>query len=72
MKGSAEFKFRDLVTGRSISILVDQSTPTIVDTIPGWIHDITNTGAEELIVLLWANEIFDRQNPDTFQASLDQ
>ena len=37
----------------------------IVETVPGWSHDITNISAEEIIVMLWANEIFDRDNPDT-------
>ena len=27
--------------------------------------DITNTGSEEAVVMLWANEVFDRQRPDT-------
>ena len=39
--------------------------PLIVETIPGWAHDITNIGDDELVVMLWANEIFDRQKPDT-------
>ena len=37
----------------------------VVDTVPGWSHDITNVGKEELVVMLWANEIFDQDNPDT-------
>ena len=36
-----------------------------VDTIPGWAHDITNIGNEDLIVIIWANEVYDRENPDT-------
>jgi len=36
----------------------------VVDTIPGWAHDITNVGDSEVLVMLWANEIFDRQRPD--------
>jgi UDP-2-acetamido-2,6-beta-L-arabino-hexul-4-ose reductase len=32
---------------------------------PGWAHDITNIGSNEMIVMLWANEIFDEQHPDT-------
>ena len=39
--------------------------PTVVETIPGWAHDITNIGTDELVVMLWANEIFDRDRPDT-------
>ena len=30
-----------------------------------WAHDITNVGDDEMIVMLWANEIFDRDRPDT-------
>jgi UDP-2-acetamido-2,6-beta-L-arabino-hexul-4-ose reductase len=33
--------------------------------VPGWSHDITNIGTEDIIVMLWANEIFDPDNPDT-------
>ena len=35
-----------------------------MDTIPGWVHDITNLGDTEAIIMLWANEIFDPQRPD--------
>ncbi len=45
--------------------MVSSEKPQIVETIPGWVHDITNTGDEEMLVLLWANEIFDREHPDT-------
>ena len=44
--------------------------PEIVDTIPGWVHEITNIGREELIVMLWANEIFDPKRPDTISAKV--
>lgn len=32
--------------------------------------DITNIGEDELVVMLWANEIFDRQKPDTVASPL--
>ena len=38
----------------------------IVETVPGWAHDITHIGDAELIVMLWANEVFDRNRPDTY------
>ncbi|WHI52439.1 hypothetical protein P3339_06565 [Microbulbifer sp. MLAF003] len=37
---------------------------------PGWTHDITNVGDEEMIVMLWANEIFNREQPDTYACSI--
>jgi UDP-2-acetamido-2,6-beta-L-arabino-hexul-4-ose reductase len=65
IKGAARFRFRHLITGELVEFLKDGKSPEIVDTIPGWSHDITNVGAEEMVVMLWANENFDRQRPDT-------
>jgi UDP-2-acetamido-2,6-beta-L-arabino-hexul-4-ose reductase len=38
--------------------------------VPGWTHDITNIGIEEMVVMLWANENFDRDRPDTYACPL--
>jgi len=65
IKGTACFRFRNVVTNENYEISTNSNNPTIVDTIPGWTHNITNIGNEDLIVMLWANEIFDRDNPDT-------
>ena len=65
IKGTACFRFRNIVTNENYEISTNSNHPTIVDTIPGWTHNITNIGNEDLIVMLWANEIFDRDNPDT-------
>jgi UDP-2-acetamido-2,6-beta-L-arabino-hexul-4-ose reductase len=43
----------------------------VVDTVPGWAHDITNIGDGNMIVMLWANEAFDRERPDTVSKRLD-
>jgi len=43
----------------------------IVETVPGWTHNITNVGDDDLIVMLWANEIFDRASPDTIAMKVD-
>lgn len=65
IKGKALFRFRHLLTNEFIAFHVAGEQARVVDTIPGWSHDITNVGNEEMIVMLWANEIFDRQKPDT-------
>lgn len=66
IKGKARFKFKHILTGEYYELLTDGAVPEIVETVPGWNHDITNIGDDEMIVMLWANEIFDRNNPDTF------
>ena len=65
IKGVARYRFRHLVTDEVFELDSTGDEPLVVETIPGWAHDITNIGDDELVVMLWANEIFDRQNPDT-------
>lgn len=65
LKGEARFKFKQIATGEEYEVNTSEAVRTIVETVPGWTHDITNVGSEELIVMLWANEIFDRDKPDT-------
>jgi UDP-2-acetamido-2,6-beta-L-arabino-hexul-4-ose reductase len=66
IKGTACFRFRHIVSGEFYELITTGDKPEIVETVPGWTHDITNTGSEEMIVMLWANEIFDREAPDTY------
>ena len=65
IQGQARFRFRHIVTGDTHELLTEGAVPQVVETMPGWSHDITNVGEVEMIVMLWANEIFDRQRPDT-------
>ena len=70
VKGQARFGFRQILTGERHDILVNGEQSRVVETVPGWAHDITNVGDEEMIVLLWANEVFDPQRPDTIVAPI--
>lgn len=65
IKGQALFRFRHLLTNERFELRTKGDNPQVVDTIPGWAHDITNIGEDEMIVMLWANENFDRNRPDT-------
>lgn len=66
IKGKARFGFRHIDSDATCELFTSAEVPQVVETIPGWSHDITNIGDEEMIVMLWANEIFDRQLPDTY------
>jgi UDP-2-acetamido-2,6-beta-L-arabino-hexul-4-ose reductase len=65
IKGTGLFRFRHLLTDERFELTTSGDKPQVVDTIPGWVHDITNVGDDEMVVMLWANEVFDRANPDT-------
>lgn len=65
IKGQARFGFRNILTDETYELFTSGELPKIVETIPGWSHDITNVGQDEMTVMLWANEIFDHHRPDT-------
>ncbi len=65
IKGKARFGFRHIVTDEVREIFTSGDQPEIVETVPGWSHDITNVGDDEMVVMLWANENFNPEKPDT-------
>lgn len=70
VRGAAKFRFKHIISGEIYELLTDDSEARVVKTIPGWAHDITNIGNEDMIVMLWANEKFDRSRPDTIFSPL--
>ena len=63
--GEARFRFRHILSGDEHEIVTSAAEPVVVETIPGWTHDVTNIGDGELVAIVWANEVFDRDRPDT-------
>ncbi len=70
IKGNAMFKFENIDTKEIFSLKVDDTNQEIVETIPGWSHEIKNVGDNDLVVMLWANEIFNKDSPDTITSKL--
>lgn len=70
IKGNARFGFRNIITNEKYFLETSDQKPEIVETIPGWTHDITNIGNDEMIVMLWANEIFEKERPDTIASKV--
>ena len=66
LEGDALIRFRHILGGDIIEYPVSGREFRVVDIPPGYTHAIQNTGQDELIVLFWADEIFDPDIPDTF------
>ena len=66
IKGKARIKYREIHGTEIIEYIVSDKKMEVVEMIPGYTHDITNIGESEMVLLLWANETFDRDNPDTY------
>ncbi len=70
INGKALFRFRNIITDEYYEVETGSDKYEVVETIPGWTHDIKNISDSDLVVMLWANEIFDRENPDTYMAQI--
>jgi len=38
----------------------------VIDIPCGLVHSIENTGKGDMVTIIWANEVFDKENPDTY------
>ena len=70
IKGKAIIRIRKLFSGETKEFAVDGAAPAYIDIPALHTHNITNTGKDELMTLFWANEIFDPDNPDTYQETV--
>lgn len=68
LKGQAEIKIRRMFHDEVYTFEVDGTTPMIVDMPTLCTHNITNTGSDDLLTMFWSHEVFDSNNPDTFQS----
>lgn len=71
VKGQVLFRFKNIESNEFYEILVTDSDTMIVESIPGWSHDIVNNNEEDAIIIIWANEIYDPLKPDTILKPLD-
>ena len=50
VQGTAKFRFRNIISHEYFEKISTSDKPEIVDSIPGWGHDVTNIGSNDLIV----------------------
>jgi UDP-2-acetamido-2,6-beta-L-arabino-hexul-4-ose reductase len=63
--GKARFNFINILNKKRFFILTDEYTNLVINTIPGWAHNIENIGNKVTKILVWSNEILDKKKPDT-------
>ncbi len=72
ISGQALIRFRRHGSSEIIEYHVDGKRLEVVDIPIGYTHSITNEGSEDLTILMWCNECFDPDRPDTIQETVDQ
>ena len=65
VSGHALIQLRNIKSGQMSEISASEETLVIIDIPPGAVHNIRNVGETDLVTLMWANEVFDANAPDT-------
>ncbi len=65
--GEINFRMADDPNGKIITFKVSGDKLEVVRIPPGYTHNIVNVGDTDMVTLMWANEVFDPANPDTFR-----
>lgn len=71
VSGNCLIKFRKVGTKDIYMYDVKGSDLEVIDIPCGYTHSITNIGMSDSITVMWANECFDPQNPDTYYLEVE-
>lgn len=66
VSGECEIKFRKIGAKEIFTYVVNGDHIKAVDIPPGYTHSIKNVGNSDSITIMWASELFDKDNPDTY------
>ena len=66
VKSEGVIRFRNIFSREVIEYHVSGDKLEVVDIPCGYTHNIENVGTEDMVTVMWANEAFDPDHPDTF------
>lgn len=72
VKGKGVIRFRDVFSDEIIEYYVSDENLEVVDIPTGYTHNIVNLGEEDMITIMWVNEPFDPDTPDTYPMEVKQ
>ncbi|MGL5416430.1 MAG: NAD-dependent epimerase/dehydratase family protein [Clostridium sp.] len=66
VSGEGIIQFRKIDSNEKIEYEVSGKELKVVDIPVGYTHNIINTGKEDMVTIMWVNEIFNQEVPDTY------
>lgn len=70
VSGVGVIRFRQIGSEEIIEYHVCGDKLEVVDIPTGYTHNISNTGVTDMVTVMWCNEVYDPENPDTFFESV--
>jgi len=65
VSGQGVIRFRKIGSEEIIEYPVSGEKLEVIDIPTGYTHNISNTGDIDLVTVMWVNEVYDPENPDT-------
>lgn len=72
VSGNALIQFRKLDSEKIIDYHVSGEKLEVVDIPAGYTHNIINEGSADLVTLMWCNECFNPERPDTYALKVNE
>jgi len=72
VSGQGVIRFRKIGSDEIIEYKVSGDKLEVVDIPTGYTHNITNTGDSDMVTVMWVNEVFDPDHPDTYFESVER
>lgn len=66
VSGNGVISFRKIDSDQVIEYFVSGEKLEVVDIPTGYVHNIENLGDTDMVTIMWANELFDPEKPDTY------
>ncbi len=66
IQGKGLVQLRKLNTKKIIEYFVNAQEMKVIEIPPGYTHNLINLGLEDMITIIWANELFNQEKPDTY------
>lgn len=66
VSGKGVIRFRRVDSKETIEYFVSDEKMEVVDIPTGYTHNIENLGNKDMVTIMWANESFDPEKPDTY------
>lgn len=63
--GEATVKIRKIDSDEVHEFKMNGDNIEMINIVPGYTHSIENTGDSDMILIIWSNDLFDPENPDT-------
>lgn len=68
--GKGKFLMENIIDKKKKIIEFSAKKPQMIETIPGYAHKIVNNSKTDTVLLIWTNEIYNKNKPDTYYYNL--